>query len=127
MHYFLAIRAAGPVSIGRWASLQPRRTHVGADDRRIAELGEAPGRRPGPPDGYAVSDGGATTTGTLICTPDNCKLSAVIAWSDSSIQYQQSTNMTLDMHDGISGNGTVSVADGTTTCNLAFTVTGSKS
>lgn len=78
------------------------------------------------PDGYAVSAGGATTTGTLICMPDNCKLSAVLAWSDSNVQYQQSCNMTLDAHDGIAGNGTVAFADGTTICSIVFTVTGSR-
>jgi len=79
------------------------------------------------PDGYAVSASGASTTGTLLCTPDSCKLSAVFAWSDASMQYQESANMVLDADDNITGNGTVYATDGTTACNLVFTVTGSRS
>jgi hypothetical protein len=78
------------------------------------------------PNGYAVSAGIAATTGTLLCAPENCKLSAVLVWSDSSYKYQQSFNMSLNTHNAITGNGTVSFADQMTTCSIAFTVTGLK-
>jgi hypothetical protein len=80
------------------------------------------------PMGYAVSAAGATTSGTLDCTPETCKLSGMFAWSADGSQFQQNVNITLDAHDAITGNGTEAVATttmtGTTTCSVTFTAKG---
>jgi hypothetical protein len=78
------------------------------------------------PNGFAVTAAGATTTGTLLCKADSCKLSGMIAWSDTSSQFQQNVNITLDAHDAIAGNGTESVVTGTTACSVTFTVQGTR-
>lgn len=78
------------------------------------------------PDGYAVSMPGVTTTGTLICTPNSCKLSGILAWATADGRFQQSVNMVLDAHDGISGNGTESVVTGISACSVTFTVQGKR-
>jgi len=78
------------------------------------------------PAGYAVSAPGVAMTGTMLCTPDSCKLSGTFAWSTSDGQFQQSANMVLDARDGITGSGTEAVVVGTATCGFTFAVTGSK-
>ncbi len=76
-------------------------------------------------DGYALAIAGAMTSGTLICTPADCKLSAIFAWSNGDVKFQQSANMTLDTRDVITGNGTESVVTASAVCSFAFTVHGS--
>ena len=78
------------------------------------------------PQGYAVSAAGVTTTGTLVCTPDHCKLSGMFGWAEQGAQLQQSANLSLDAHGSIAGNGTEAVITMTTVCSFTFTVTGSK-
>jgi len=78
------------------------------------------------PSGYAVTVPGATTSGTLICTPTNCKLSAMFAWSDGTWQYLQSSNILLDAQGSITGNGSESVVATNAACSFTFTVKGSK-
>jgi len=79
------------------------------------------------PNGYAVSAAGVTTTGTLICLPDSCKLSGMFAWASNGSQFQQNANITLDMHNALAGNGTVAIVSATTTCSLEFTAHGTRS
>lgn len=77
--------------------------------------------------GYDVEIAGTQTAGTLICTPTSCKLSAVFVWKDAAgTQFQQSANITLDAMDYIKGSGTESVMSSTMSCNIAFTVEGTR-
>jgi hypothetical protein len=77
--------------------------------------------------GYDVEIAGTQTAGTLTCTSTNCKLSAVFVWMDASgTQFQQSANIALDAQDKIKGNGTESIMSSTMSCNIAFTVEGTR-
>jgi hypothetical protein len=76
------------------------------------------------PDGYAVSAPGVTTTGTLLCTPDRCKLSGMFAWAEPGAQLQQNANLSLDAHGSITGNGTEAVITMDMICSFTFTVHG---
>lgn len=79
------------------------------------------------PQGYNVEIAGTQTAGTLTCTAASCKLSAVFAWMDTAgTQFQQSANIALDPQDNIKGNGTESVMSSTMSCNIAFTVEGTR-
>jgi hypothetical protein len=79
------------------------------------------------PQGYTVAIAGTTTTGTLICADDTCKLSAVFAWTDATgTQFQQSANIALDGTGTITGSGTESVTSTSMACTISFTVQGTK-
>ncbi|HEY0478342.1 MAG TPA: hypothetical protein VGD37_12545 [Kofleriaceae bacterium] len=77
-------------------------------------------------DGYAVTAPGATTTGTLLCTAVDCKLSGIFMWSAGGAQYQQNANLALDAHGKISGNGTEFIITPAGACSLTFTAGGTK-
>lgn len=76
--------------------------------------------------GYAVAAAGATVMGTLICTPESCKLSGSFAWAASGSQFEQDANITLDAQGNITGNGTEAVVTMSTTCAFTFTVQGTR-
>lgn len=78
-------------------------------------------------DGYDIEIAGTQTVGTLTCTATSCKLSAVFSWMDGSgTKFQQNANVALDAQDHIKGNGTESVMSSSMSCNIAFTVQGSR-
>lgn len=78
------------------------------------------------PDGYAVSAPGVAMTGTMLCTPDSCKLSGTFAWATGEARVQQSANIVLDELDDITGSGTESIVVGTAACGFTFTVQGTR-
>jgi hypothetical protein len=78
------------------------------------------------PQGYDVEVAGVVSTGTLLCSPDACKLSGTFAWMANGSGFQQSMNLTLDPHDKVNGSGTEAVVTSTGSCTYPFTVVGSK-
>jgi len=76
--------------------------------------------------GYDIIVVGVSSTGSMLCTSEQCKLSGTFAWMTGDATYQQSMNLVLDAEMKVGGNGTETVITTESTCTYPFTVTGSK-
>jgi hypothetical protein len=76
--------------------------------------------------GYEILVAGVSSTGSILCSPESCKLSGTWAWQTSDTAYQQSMNLTLGVDDSVTGDGTEDVITASSNCTYPFTVAGQR-